>query len=214
MSPSIIDLSFNEAAALCRKAARGAGYSWGEADDVTAAMIALAKTTSFPSSFLRAALKADRKSMGWKEKYSSETFVLCPTDEKIHPLALGISFLDRRHFYENLTRESGFHLVIKKLAWPVLFLAFLRFCPGFFIQMDEQESAISARGKLRVTGDWQDPVGTLTIIHSPEPTDVSTKEVAWRTRLVVDAANYEQLEQLARETYAPADPTRRQDAGE
>jgi len=139
-------LSCNEAASLCLKAARGAGMSWGMAEEAGFAAAWLVSHGIDGPSYLRAHLeRADGKD--WDD--------LCPlvtpttwrntADQPVCPIILGVTLCDYADLPEGL--RPNICIPLGFVSAPILLVPFL--------------TELSLRNSLSITLSW--PHGTMCI---------------------------------------------------
>ncbi|MDG2403519.1 MAG: DUF3726 domain-containing protein [Paracoccaceae bacterium] len=192
--------SLNELEALCRKAARGAGYSWGLAEEAGKATRWLAATgLPGPACLLHLLEAVDQRDFaGFKPDITDST---CTASHGfLCPLLTGAALCDGA-----LGQSPSQGLRLVKLSSPLLLLPFvvtafetaqLRWTR---VQLSADQGAVSWKGVVR---DLACPQADVAVL---EPIAVAGgRPLAAQTRAILEVDNCTRLEAFAHRTFAPA----------
>lgn len=174
-----MSLSLSEFEALCKKAIRGAGYSWGLAEDGARACRALA-TFDIPSGDMLAALLAQSDGLSHTERLA-----FCP-------LCVGAALCD---IPPSSSRD------ISALSQPDLLIPFLQMAcvsndTGFLLQTTTHSTQISRQSLVRSARTSP----TASVSPCAPPSAATTRV----SRITLSASTSGALLELAHRTYAPA----------
>lgn len=202
-SSGMIALSKGEAVSLAEKAAKGVGYSWGEAEDIGAIIrraggnhqLLLTYLATYLSSVEFVPPQPVSVSGGWRS-----------IDNAHCPLRLGVALLDSTWPDPSMTLSLG------NIRYPVLFFEFLppllaqtkqiaKFhCRSYTVAFSEDGTA-----SYRSAGEWKDVAEDTRLTFETRddaykfrPLDTSQFE-----RVAVQREIVEALQALAHRTYAP-----------
>ena len=192
-----MNLSLGEVEAMARKAARGAGYSWGLADEA-----------GFATRWLEARGQGGITALAlWLAQAAEQDITrLAPRDLKswtsaeghLCPLLTGAALSDAA----GLVPDTG--LMLPSVKWPLLLLPFtahLAKTRGRVVRLDaEGGSAEVSRDALSLVGDWTMAESPLSV----EFIDSTIEPGSRQTRAQPDTAAWTTLNRLAARTYAPA----------
>jgi hypothetical protein len=197
-------LSLNELEALCRKAARGAGLSWGLAEETGKAVRWLAgRGLPGPEALARwLPSPAFSPAAGWTMAPDHWQ----PEGPALDPLAAGASLADHATLLpgaEPLTLES--------LAEPLLFLPFLAQAARtrrhiVWIAADGCAAALAPDGGLAIAG--APPKAASAVVSFAAAPVLPVHAVTART-CAIGTETYAVLDRLAVRTYAPSTETSR-----
>jgi len=172
----MINTSINEAAALARKAARGAGYSWSMADEAAFAVAWLCRNDMNGTAILASHLQYTHEHSAKSLQLRSLNTPWHGSDHGLCPLSAGASFSDLGDAI-----DIGEHRVANLLS-PALLLPFLASAAQSVTRKSTQDSHTLSKTKV------VSPHFTAQLVATPRQTwltDCSTSESA-TTPLVSD----------------------------
>ena len=210
--------SLNELDAMARKATRGAGYSWGLAEEAGRATRWLA-AAGLPGPMCLARLLADVDGADFKDFTPAVSAGRCTADSgALCPLLTGVALCDGALDYSPL---QG--LTLSNLSAPLLLLPFV--AQTFGIQTSGTQSSgvpTSERVRLRwaevqiilehgavyldgVVGDLTcTQAQSVTLDPAPAEKPPQGAPLAPQSRAVIDVKTRTCLEEFAQRTFAPA----------
>jgi len=200
-----MNCSLNEVDALCRKAARGAGYSWGLAEDAGKAARWL-HANDLPGATCLAHLLNATDGVAYKDLapqpagrlWRAAGGLLCP-------IATGCALNDCAH---RLAQDDSITLGPMRIAILLLpFAAAIATQTGRAVGLSQSDLRIVTDGtSLWVDGDRRVLLAPRTADCVVEPADIpdSTATGQNHTRARLSPETYDRLAALAQRTYAPA----------
>ncbi|MGR3648596.1 MAG: DUF3726 domain-containing protein, partial [Shimia sp.] len=191
-----MNLSLNEVEATAKKAARGAGHTWGMAEEAAKATRWLCSRGIDGCGNLARLLTSDDVETG--STLTLETDTLRSKAGSLCPLIAGACIADRAE----ALGSDGWNL--QNVASPIMLLPFaaqIAARTGQPIALSASEfSAVTDSETLTLIGVWKDHANRLTIQTKNEKG--ASPRVC--TRANPDKRDWETLQSLAHRTYAPA----------
>lgn len=190
--PHEMSYSLNETEALCRKATRGAGYSWGEADEAGRAARWLHMQGLPGAASLANALETPGAEVALDETGGiSGAGPLCA-------IKAGIALADHLHLITTTTS-----LRLTAVNEPLLLLGFAG-CASFTAPeaievVTEQAKAVVFRDAMALSQGFG-PSSPITLTLAQAPLDLLDR----RSRAMIPDDIYTRLNSFAQRTYAPA----------
>ncbi|KPA20753.1 hypothetical protein shim_30000 [Shimia sp. SK013] len=191
-----MNLSLNEIEATAKKAARGAGHTWGIAEEAAKATRWLCSRGIDGCGNLARLLTADDVETG--SSLTLETDTLRSKDGSLCPLIAGACIADRAEVFGS----DGWHL--QNVVSPILLVPFaaqIATRAGQSVALSASNFSAVTDGKtLTLSGVWKEHANRITLQTTNETGE--TSKVC--TRANPDKRDWETLQSLAHRTYAPA----------
>ena len=200
-----MNLSFNEVEALAKHATRGAGYSWGQAEDAAKATRWLCSNSANGVGILAYALSLKLADANHKPNVSTNHWSGADT---LCPIATGTALSD---YAEKLRTEA---IEIDKVAVPAMLLPFaanISLQLGMNVTLETSDWTATTDGTL--------VSGIPEFTHAPQSVFLLagghlSHPIPQKTRAICQPLCWENLKCLAMSTYAPAtEESRRLGAG-
>lgn len=201
--------SLNEIEAHCKKAVRGAGYSWGHAEEAGKGMRWLATYRLPGVELLAEYLTArDTNPESFQSPYSVQSDRQSDPDGVLCPLLSGASFVD--------SAPEG-QLSLSQVAWPLLLTPWLVFSArsqNQAIEFGWENSRLQFQGDRLIILNDNDLLATRADSVFCKPTTIiNSGSVASRYGQETDQSAWEILSRFALRTYVPATEASRRGAG-
>ena len=175
---------------MSKGAARGAGFSWGHAEEVSFATVWLSKNGFDAAKALISLLENDMI-------YSPANIdddIWTNKSGDLDPIKSGAALLDL-----NITRS----IVLENVFLPCFLIPFVTYLPNATLIEASNFSALSVNGKIKVSSDDL-PLRSkiLKLSNTNDNTNLSENQISKRCEIADDV--WSRLEEFTYRTYAPA----------